>query len=181
VRRHQAEDHARPAGKSGNLSSPLELHGGQFDSTFDWNDATELNGYTKKLDANDTTKLYLVPPCHYAQESAELRERSAVQTGAGAGRMIASVWAGPTASVADATRFADRSIQRLRILHFDDNGDTNRGLDVMHQLMRGGLLQPDARSKAVRRRVAKQVAGLDRSRESEAMRWTESVSEFDAQ
>jgi hypothetical protein len=43
------------------------------------------------------------------------------------------------------------------------------------------LIVPDARSKAVRRRVAKQVAGLDRSRESEAMRWTESVSEFDAQ
>jgi hypothetical protein len=56
---------ARPAGKSGNQSSPLELHGGQFDSTFDWNDATEQNGYTKKPDANDTTKLYVVPPCHY--------------------------------------------------------------------------------------------------------------------
>ena len=35
---------------------------------------------------------------------------------------------------------------------------------------------PDARSKAVRRRVAKQVAGLDRSRELSALRWTESVS-----
>jgi hypothetical protein len=43
------------------------------------------------------------------------------------------------------------------------------------------LVVPDARSKAVRRRVAKQVAGLDRLRESEAIRWTESVSEFDAQ
>jgi hypothetical protein len=43
------------------------------------------------------------------------------------------------------------------------------------------MVVPDARSKAVRRRVAKQVAALDRSRESEAMRWTESVSEFDAQ
>jgi hypothetical protein len=43
------------------------------------------------------------------------------------------------------------------------------------------LVVPDARSKAVRRRVAKQVAGLDRSRESEAIRWTVSVSEFDAQ
>jgi hypothetical protein len=40
---------------------------------------------------------------------------------------------------------------------------------------------PDARSKAVRRRVAKQVAGLEKSRESEATRWSESVSEFDAQ
>lgn len=43
------------------------------------------------------------------------------------------------------------------------------------------LVVPDARSKAVRKRIAKQVAGLDRSLESEAMRWTESVSEFDAQ
>jgi Protein of unknown function (DUF3018) len=43
------------------------------------------------------------------------------------------------------------------------------------------LVVPDARSKAVRKRVAKQVAGLDRSRELAAMHWTESVSEFDAQ
>jgi hypothetical protein len=42
------------------------------------------------------------------------------------------------------------------------------------------LIVPDARSRAVQKRVAKQVAGLDRARESEAMRWTESVSEFDA-
>ena len=42
------------------------------------------------------------------------------------------------------------------------------------------LVVPDARSKAVRKRVARQVAGLDRSREAEAMRWTEAVSEFDA-
>jgi hypothetical protein len=42
------------------------------------------------------------------------------------------------------------------------------------------LIVPDARLKAVRRRVAKQVAGLDQSRESEAIRWMESVSEFDA-
>ncbi len=42
------------------------------------------------------------------------------------------------------------------------------------------LVVPDARSKAVRKRVAKQVAGLDRSRELEALRWTELVSEFDA-
>jgi hypothetical protein len=43
------------------------------------------------------------------------------------------------------------------------------------------LIVPDARSKAVRKRVAKQVAGLDRALESAAMQWTESVSEFDAQ
>jgi hypothetical protein len=43
------------------------------------------------------------------------------------------------------------------------------------------LVVPDARSKTVRNRVAKQVAGLDRSLELAAMCWTESVSEFDAQ
>jgi hypothetical protein len=42
------------------------------------------------------------------------------------------------------------------------------------------LVVPDARSKAVRRRVAKQVTGLDLTREFEATRWIESVSEFDA-
>ncbi len=43
------------------------------------------------------------------------------------------------------------------------------------------LIVPDARSKAVRKGVAKQVAGLDRSLELAAMHWMESVSEFDAQ
>jgi hypothetical protein len=41
------------------------------------------------------------------------------------------------------------------------------------------LVVPDARSRAVRRRVAKQVAGLDQSRELEALRWIEAVAEFD--
>jgi hypothetical protein len=43
------------------------------------------------------------------------------------------------------------------------------------------LVVPDARSKAVRKRVAKQVANLDGALELAAMRWTEAVSEFDAQ
>jgi hypothetical protein len=43
------------------------------------------------------------------------------------------------------------------------------------------LVVPDARSKVVRRRVARQVACLDRARELEALRWIEAVSEFDAQ
>jgi hypothetical protein len=41
------------------------------------------------------------------------------------------------------------------------------------------LIVPDARSKAVRRRIAEQVARLDRQDEEEAMRWIEAVSEFD--
>jgi len=42
------------------------------------------------------------------------------------------------------------------------------------------LIVPDARSKAVLRRVAKEVDGLFRSQELDAMRWIEAVSEFDA-
>jgi hypothetical protein len=36
------------------------------------------------------------------------------------------------------------------------------------------------RSRAVRRRVAKQVASLNPDRERDALQWIESVSEFDA-
>ena len=41
------------------------------------------------------------------------------------------------------------------------------------------LVVPNAKSKAVRRRVAKQVAGLNPAGERQAMRWIEAVSEFD--
>jgi hypothetical protein len=41
------------------------------------------------------------------------------------------------------------------------------------------LIVPDAGSKTVRRRVARQVAALDRSRELEALKWIEAVAEFD--
>jgi hypothetical protein len=41
------------------------------------------------------------------------------------------------------------------------------------------LVVPDARSKAVRRRVANQVANLDRAAELSALDWIEAVSEFD--
>ena len=42
------------------------------------------------------------------------------------------------------------------------------------------LVVPDPHAKAVLRRVAKEVAGLDVAAEREAMRWIEAVSEFDA-
>jgi len=42
------------------------------------------------------------------------------------------------------------------------------------------LVLPDARSLSVRRRVAKEIAGLDRNREDDALRWIEAVSEFDS-
>jgi len=42
------------------------------------------------------------------------------------------------------------------------------------------LVVPDARSKAVRRRVAAEVARLNPPDEREALTWIESVSEFDA-
>lgn len=42
------------------------------------------------------------------------------------------------------------------------------------------MVVPDPRSRAVLRRIVKQVADLDPAAEREAMRWIESVSEFDA-
>lgn len=42
------------------------------------------------------------------------------------------------------------------------------------------LVVPDARSRAVRRRVAKQVENLDRASEQDAMRWIEAVADFDS-
>jgi len=41
------------------------------------------------------------------------------------------------------------------------------------------LVVPDPQSRTVRRRVARQVAALDRSRELEALKWIEAVAEFD--
>jgi hypothetical protein len=41
------------------------------------------------------------------------------------------------------------------------------------------LVVPDARSPAVRRQVAREVAALDRADEESALRWIERVSEFD--
>jgi hypothetical protein len=41
------------------------------------------------------------------------------------------------------------------------------------------LVVPDARSEAVRKRVAAQVARLNRDSEREALAWIEALSEFD--
>ena len=41
------------------------------------------------------------------------------------------------------------------------------------------LIVPDARSKSVRRRVAREVAALDHVREHDALKWIEAVAEFD--
>jgi hypothetical protein len=50
----------------------------------------------------------------------------------------------------------------------------------VHGLRELRLVVADPRSRAVRRRVAKQVAGLDLDRERDALQWIESLSEFDA-
>ncbi len=41
------------------------------------------------------------------------------------------------------------------------------------------LVVPDARSRVVRRRVASQVARLNREQERDALKWIGAVSEFD--
>jgi hypothetical protein len=50
----------------------------------------------------------------------------------------------------------------------------------MAGLRESRLLVADPRSRAVRRRVTKQVADLDPDRERDALKWIESVAEFDA-
>lgn len=42
------------------------------------------------------------------------------------------------------------------------------------------LIVPDARSRAVRQRMAKQVAALAPAQERDALNWIEAVSEFDS-
>jgi hypothetical protein len=42
------------------------------------------------------------------------------------------------------------------------------------------LFVPDARMKAVRKRIAAQVANLDPDSERDTLQWIEAVSEFDA-
>ena len=41
------------------------------------------------------------------------------------------------------------------------------------------LVVPDARSEAIRGRIAKQVGNLSVTAEADALRWIEEVSEFD--
>ena len=41
------------------------------------------------------------------------------------------------------------------------------------------LVVPDARMRSVRRRIAAQVARLDRAQESDVLSWIEAVSAFD--
>ena len=65
-----------------------------------------------------------------------------------------------------------RTAERMKAMR---DGRRTRGLRELR------LVVPDARSKAVRKRIAKQVAGLDHSLEMAAMQWTESVAEFDAE
>ena len=48
-----------------------------------------------------------------------------------------------------------------------------------HGLREVRLIVPDARSRAVRKRIARQVAGLPPDSEREALAWIESVAAFD--
>jgi hypothetical protein len=61
--------------------------------------------------------------------------------------------------------------ERMRMMRARRRG---RGLRELR------LVVPDARSEAVRRRIATQVAKLHPDSEREALAWIEAVSEFDA-
>jgi Protein of unknown function (DUF3018) len=49
-----------------------------------------------------------------------------------------------------------------------------------HHIRELRLIVPDARSRAVRRRIAIQVARLNREHELDALNWIEAVSDFDS-
>ena len=83
--------------------------------------------------------------------------------------------------------FTDRNALRCHALHLEDpTALAAERMKAMRERRRARglrelrLIVPDARSKAVRRRIAKQVAGLDRARELKVLAWIEAVSEFDA-
>src|SRR5271166_1420682 len=83
--------------------------------------------------------------------------------------------------------FTDRNALRCNALHLEDPmALAAERMKAMRERRRARglrelrLIVPDARSRAVRRRVAKQVAGLDPDRERDALQWSESVSEFDS-
>jgi hypothetical protein len=79
-------------------------------------------------------------------------------------------------------------VTRDTVTRYDHRGNTMAAAERMKAMRerrhaRGlrelRLVVPDARSKAIRRRVAREVAGLDRARELAALGWIEAVSEFD--
>ena len=83
-------------------------------------------------------------------------------------------------AVARVTRYSERVVWRDGVAVPAERMKALRERRRARGLRELRLIVPDARSKAVRRRVARQVAGLDRSNELDAMRWIEAVSEFDA-
>lgn len=83
---------------------------------------------------------------------------------------------------------ASAGVTRYTVTRYDLGGNTMAAAERMRAMRerrqaRGlrelRLVVPDARSKAIRRRIAKEVAGLDRARELAALGWIEAVSEFD--
>ena len=89
---------------------------------------------------------------------------------------------------AERTKVVVRPVTRYSVTHYDGGANVTLAADRMRAMRerrraRGlrelRLIVPDARSNAVRRRVAKAVARLDRASELDALRWIEAVSEFD--
>lgn len=101
------------------------------------------------------------------------------------GRRLAMYWI----VHALASDFAGRAVTRYNVTRYG-GGPMAHAADRMRAMRerrraRGlrelRLIVPDARSKTVRRRVAKAVARLDRNSELAALRWIEAVAEFDTQ
>jgi hypothetical protein len=67
-------------------------------------------------------------------------------------------------------KFCDAPAERMRMMR-----ERRRG----RELRELRLVVPDPRLESVRKRVAVQLARLDRSREDEALSWIKAVAEFD--
>ena len=89
---------------------------------------------------------------------------------------------------AGGRHIAAADVTRYTVTRYDHRGNTMAAAERMRAMRerrhaRGlrelRLVVPDARSKAIRRRVAREVAGLDRAHELAALGWIEAVSEFD--
>ena len=88
--------------------------------------------------------------------------------------------------------FAFTAVTRYRGSHVDRPAADETNMSVPAERMRMmrerrrrrglrelRLVVPDARLQSVRRRIADEVARLDRSKEEQALSWIEAVSEFD--
>src|ERR1700730_15271251 len=104
------------------------------------------------------------------------------------GARSSSFYSIPLKNIPHSGTIAAAVVTRYTVTRYDHWGNTMAAAERMRAMRerrhaRGlrelRLVVPDARSKAIRRRVAREVAGWYRAREVAALGWIEAVSEFD--